>query len=360
MARAVAHAGPAGRRFMEQTREQRCEARTAQLDRFCAKHGLDRAQAVAGGGYRKEVIMFPEEVYCLPFSAASAIFVEREHAFFKCYHGKLGVEIPRSIRSFRDEEFCQYEIGVISRVKGDLYPVMEGMDWPATREVFISFAEAAAGWHAAQPDAELLSRHGTSFADLSPVPIMNRWLSWLLKTSAVAETVAWAHGLLLEAVKKEVLDPSFIERPATIKGWHRAFSELSNLEPVVLHADMHDGQIVLRPGTSVISGVIDWDNFCLGNPLVDFNTSKWFPDRMWLFRKDFHEMRVEMWRRYLGRRGIKGLWSGGLSLFCLMTEAVRVVREKECGRIWMTKGPYRAALQEYVQYLEAASRGIVA
>ena len=342
---------------MAQTKEQRYEARAAQLERFCAKHGLDKVQATIGGGWRKGVIVFPDEVYCLPFSQDSVGFVEREHAFFRCYHGKLGVEIPRFVRSFRDNEFCEYDIGVITRVKGEaLNRVMEEMDWPRIREVFISFAQTAALWHSAAPDAELFDRHGASFAALSGNPTMNHWLSGLLKPREAAESVAWFHGLLLEAAKHEGLSVSFLERDGTKKGWTQAMAELSRLKPVVLHADMHDGQLILRPGSTVITGVIDWDNFCMGNPLVDFNTSKWFPDKMWLYRKDFHEMRHEMWRRYLDRRGITGLWSGGLNLFCVMTEAVRVICEKERPRIWMTKGPYRAALQEYLQHLEEASR----
>jgi len=346
--------------IMAQTKEERYKNRGGQLARFCAKHGLDKSQAVIGGGWRKDVIVFPDDVYCLPFSEDSAGFVEREHAFFRCYHGRMGVEIPRFVRSFRDEEFCQFDIGIITRVKGEpLYPSMDGMDWPGIRGVFIDFAGKAALWHEVKPDAELLNRHGTSFAALSGITTMNRWLSWLLNPCVAVETVDWVHGLLLEAAKKEGLDVSSLERDGTRKGWERAFSELSCLKPVILHGDMHDGQLILLPGTSVITGVIDWDNFCFGNPLLDFSTSKWFPDKMWLYRKDFHEMRVEMWQRYLDRRGIVGLWSGGLNLFCLMTEAVRVICEKEKPRIWMTKGPYREALKEYLQHLEYASREIV-
>ena len=343
---------------MGQTKDERYAVRQAQLERFCAKFGLDKTQAIIGGGYRKDVFVFPDEVYCLPFSEASSVFVQREHAFLRCYHGQLGVEIPRFVKSFRDEEFCPYDIGVISRVKGDQYPIMEAMDWPAIRSVFMSFAERAAMWHLAQPDAKLLDEHGASYAALSGNPITNRWLSWLLEPGTSAQTAAWVHELLLDAAEKTGLDTTFLKRPGTKQGWAKVMAELSSLEPVILHADMHDGQLVLGPGTSTITGVIDWDNFCLGNPLVDFNTSKWFPDRMWLFRDKFQDMRVEMWQRYLDRRDLAGFWSGGLNLFCLLTEAVRVVVERERPRIWMTKGPYREALQEYLQHLETASRDI--
>jgi hypothetical protein len=39
-----------------------------------------------------------------------------------------------------------------------------------------------------------------------------------------------------------------------------------------------------------------------------------------------------------------------------MTEPVQVICETERPMIWMTKGPYREALQEYLQHLEGASR----
>jgi|GEM_PF-4287802 len=45
-----------------------------------------------------------------------------------------------------------------------------------------------------------------------------------------------------------------------------------------------------------------------------------------------------------------------LELYCLMTEAVRVVCEKKAPRIWMTKRLYREALKEYLGYLEAATK----
>lgn len=341
---------------MAQTIQERYDVRADQLEKFCAKYGLDKSQAVIGGGYRKDVIVFPEEVYILPFSQASASFVEREHAFCRCYHGRLGIEIPRFIRAFRDEEFCPFDIGVISRVKGEaLYPGMDEMDWPKIRALFIDFADRAALWHAAKPDAELFAQHGASFADLSGLPMMNRWLSWLLKPQIALQTVDWVHELLLNAAKAVDVDYSFLARQGTKESWRCAILELATLAPVVLHADMHDGQLILRPGSSVITGVIDWDNFCLGNPLVDFGTYKWFPDKMWLYRKDFPAMRVEMWQRYLNARGLKGFWSGGLNLFCTMTEAVRVICEKDRPRIWMTKGPYREALQEYLHHLATAS-----
>ena len=340
-------------------KQERYDARAAQLERFCGKYGLDKSQAVIGGGHRKDIIMFPEEVYVLPFSEESAAFVEREHAFFRCYHGKMGIEIPRFIRSFRDQEFCPYEIGVLSRIQGDLLcNVIDDMDWPKVREVFLSVAGAAPGWHNVGPDEELYKRHGASFADLSPLPIMNRWLSWVLKPQIAMETLEWLHALLLAAAKGEGLDTSFLTRTGTKEAWCRAISELAALKPVILHGDLHDGQLILRPGSTVVTGVIDWDNFCLGNPVMDFSMAKWFPWKMWFFRKDFHDVRIEMWQRYLDARGLKDFWKGGLNLFLVMTEVVRVICEKEKPKIWLTKGPYREALQEYVQHLERASTGI--
>jgi len=167
-----------------------------------------------------------------------------------------------------------------------------------------SFAEAAAGWHNAE-----LERGTSETARNTRSPTFRKSndeprLLWLLKPETAAATIAWLRGLLIEAAKAEGLDHSFLESRSARSGWDRVISELAGLKSVLLHADMHDGQLVLQPGAPVIRGVIDWDNFCAGNPLVDFNTSKWFPDRMWLFRKDFHEMRVEMWQRYLERRGI--------------------------------------------------------
>ena len=236
-----------------------------------------------------------------------------------------------------------------------LCPYLEEMDFPATRRMFISFARRAAGWHAAELDTDLLSRHGTSYPALSGNPMMNRWLSWLLNPCEADDVLNWFHGLVLDAIQTQGLDASLLKRESTMAGWRTAIRELSSLKPVLLHADMHDGQLVLDKQCGEISGVIDWDNFCVGNPLVDFNTSKWFPDRMWLYRHNFQGMRTEMWREYLGRRGISGMWDGGLNLFCLMTEMVRVIVEQGRPRIWMTKGPYREALIEYLQHLEKAS-----
>jgi hypothetical protein len=62
-----------------------------------------------------------------------------------------------------------------------------------------------------------------------------------------------------------------------------------------------------------------------------------------------------MWQKYLERRKLKGYRKEGMSLFCLVTEAIRVVNEKDNKKIWITQGPYREALAEYIGYLEAAA-----
>ncbi len=342
---------------MDESKEARKALRAAQLGSFCKKYGLEESSAEISGGFRKDVLIFPEEVYYLPYAEKSNVFIQRECAFHRAYAGKLGSEIPRFIRSFRDKEFSDFEICVVSRLSGDAYPVMESMDWARTREVFLSLAETFAENHKVEPDRKLFAEYAGSFSPLSGLLLMNQWLSWWLKPKEPEAITGWFVKLIREAAEAAQVDPAPVNDAGTAQVITGKLSVLGKLAPVVLHGDMHDGQFLLFPGSTKVKGIIDWDNFCLGSPLIDFNTTKWFPDRMWLFRKNFQEMRVKMWETYLKARGIKGQWNGGLNLFLVMTELVRVVLEKDRPRLWMTKGSYREGLNEYLGYLRKAIKG---
>ena len=234
---------------------------------------------------------------------------------------------------------------------------MESMDWARTREVFLSLAETFAENHKVEPDRKLFAEYAGSFSPLSGLLLMNQWLSWWLKPKEPEAITGWFVKLIREAAEAAQVDPAPVNDAGTAQVITGKLSVLGKLAPVVLHGDMHDGQFLLFPGSTKVKGIIDWDNFCLGSPLIDFNTTKWFPDRMWLFRKNFQEMRVKMWETYLKARGIKGQWNGGLNLFLVMTELVRVVLEKDRPRLWMTKGSYREGLNEYLGYLRKAIKG---
>ncbi len=341
---------------MDESKEGRKKLRASQLKSFCGKYGLEESSAEIAGGFRKDVLIFPEEVYYLPYAERSNVFIQRECAFHRVYFGKLVAETPRFIKSFNDKEFSDFEICVVSRLSGEAYPVMDSMDWPRTREVFLSLAETFAGYHKVAPDIRLFAEYGGSFSALSGSPLLNTWLSWWLKPKEPEALAGWFVKLIREAAEAAQVDSSLLNEAGSAEAIAAKLGTLSKLAPVVLHGDMHDGQFLLFPGSTKVKGIIDWDNFCLGNPLLDFNTTKWFPDRMWLFRKDFREMRVKMWELYLKARGIKGQWNGGLNLFLIMTELVRVVLEKDRPRIWMTKGPYREGLSEYLGCLKEAVR----
>jgi len=342
---------------MDESKEGRKALRASQLKSFCGKYGLEESAAEIAGGWRKDVLIFQEEVYYLPYSERSNVFIQRECAFHRAYFGRLGAETPRFIRAFSDKEFSDYEICVVSRLSGDAYPVMESMDWPRTRKVFLSLAETFAENHKVEPDHKLFAEYGGSFSPLSGVPLMNHWLSWWLKPKEPEAITGWFVEFIREAAEAAQVDPSLVNETGAAEDIAAKLGTLSKLVPVVLHGDMHDGQFLLSPGSTKIKGIIDWDNFCHGSPLIDFNTTKWFPDRMWLFRKNFQEMRVKMWETYLKARGIKGQWNGGLNLFLIMTELLRVVLEKDRPRIWMTKGPYKEGLNEYLRYLRKAIKG---
>ena len=342
---------------MDESKEGRKALRASQLKSFCGKYGLEESAAEIAGGWRKDVLIFQEEVYYLPYSERSNVFIQRECAFHRAYFGRLGAETPRFIRAFSDKEFSDYEICVVSRLSGDAYPVMESMDWPRTRKVFLSLAETFAENHKVEPDHKLFAEYGGSFSPLSGVPLMNHWLSWWLKPKEPEAITGWFVEFIREAAEAAQVDPYLVNETGAAEDIAAKLGTLSKLVPVVLHGDMHDGQFLLSPGSTKIKGIIDWDNFCHGSPLIDFNTTKWFPDRMWLFRKNFQEMRVKMWETYLKARGIKGQWNGGLNLFLIMTELLRVVLEKDRPRIWMTKGPYKEGLNEYLRYLRKAIKG---
>ncbi len=342
---------------MDESKEGRKKLRASQLKSFCGKYGLEESAAEISGGFRKDVLVFPEEVYYLPFAERSNVFIQRECAFLRAYAGKLGAEIPVFIRAFRDKEFSDFEICVVSRVKGDAYPIMESMDWRQTQDVFLSLAGTFAENHKVESDHKLFAEYGGNFSPLSGVPLMNHWLSWWLESKDSEAVAGWFVKLIREAAEAAQVDPSLLNETGATEDIAAKLGTLSKLATVVLHGDVHDGQFLLFPGATKVKGIIDWDNFCLGSPLIDFNTTKWFPDRMWLFRKDFQEMRVKMWEAYLKARGIKGQWSGGLNLFLIMTELLRVVLEKDRPRLWMTKGPYREGLSEYLGYLRKAIKG---
>ena len=200
-------------------------------------------------------------------------------------------EIPRVLDVWDDPTLSPYPIASITRVPGiPLEAVLGEIDAAALGRISERLGLLAARWQTVDP-GPLAQRpprdlpHRTGLADL-------------LGTSQNPP----APGELLASLAPTLkIGSAFLQRATA------AIARARTLDPVLVHSDIHEGQLLVDPGQGfAVTGVIDWQTAGVGHPFSEFDLGQWGPTLWREHRAEFPELRRRYWETYAAARDLRG------------------------------------------------------
>jgi aminoglycoside phosphotransferase (APT) family kinase protein len=263
-----------------------------QLERFRALCGLDGVTLTTNfEGWHRHAVLAPDRVFLFPRGRSLVPGLRREMVVLEALDGR-GAPAPRLLGHWHDRDVSPYPFIAVSRLPGRLWSQLEST---ATLEQVTTLLEALgrtiASWHRLSwtPRPKRLPRHQDD---------VERFLTTTLDVAA--HDVAGRLGLPRQRAN----------------AWLRELEPLAALAPVLVHGDVHEGQILVDDDLRV-TGILDWEAAHLGNPLKDFDFGEW---GYGIFAWDRHFARLHrhLWEAYAAARGgTLPSWRAVHLFFCL-------------------------------------------
>jgi aminoglycoside phosphotransferase (APT) family kinase protein len=178
--------------------------------------------------------------------------------------------VPRIREVIEDAALCPYPILVCERVRGiGLDGLVESMPADELGRLVEDLGRRTAGWHAIPvDDAGVLGRR-----------------------DGFAPVVAFAASVDLSAEERR---------------WNDRAVEIADALPrVVVHGDIHEGQLLVDPDPPhELTGILDWQTARVDHPFVDFDLGEW-GTAMWRgHRAGFSELRRRAFAAYAVERDL--------------------------------------------------------
>lgn len=278
-----------------------CEALLGvpQRRRLLETYGLDIANAtVAAHGYWKLALIWPDQVLLLPRVAEAARGLTREAAVLQ-FLAQSGVHesMAQIIKGpFRDAKLWPLPMMIVSRLSGTpLWQQMGNISADDLAIILTDLGRQMAVWHRLDP------------ADLPPAlqkavrrksgPILSHqpWVD--LATSPTGRAVAVQYAVRRLRAKPQLSGIADLETR-----WLRGLRPLARLRPCLIHADLHEAQILVSG--QHVTGVFDWESACIRHPAMEFDLNEWDKTLWGRFLPDFNRLRAAWWQGYAGARGL--------------------------------------------------------
>jgi aminoglycoside phosphotransferase (APT) family kinase protein len=244
---------------------------------------------LTGEGWHRFAVLAPGQVLLLPRSHRWVPGLRREVAALE-FLGARGVAVPRLLASISDDRLWPYPATLISRY--------DARPWSALQE---SAGLARVTEMLVQLGRLVASYHRIDVAEL-PEPIA---------TPAGARPDAFEAELphfsdFLESERLEKLCfalAAAAELPGNrVDVWLRFVQPLLDLEHVLVHRDINEGQVMIDSAGEVC-GLIDWEGAGVQHPLSDFDFGEWgFP--IFAHEPEFAQLRKAFWESYVAARGV--------------------------------------------------------
>jgi aminoglycoside phosphotransferase (APT) family kinase protein len=265
------------------------EPQLRRLRELCGLGGVPLTASFEG--WHRHAVLTPERVFLFPRDRSRVPGLRHEAAVLRALEGR-GVPAPRLLGHWRDPRISPYPFIAVSRLPGRSWARLEA---EATLDQVAALLEglgrAIATWH--RLDRRTLGRG-----------LRRRQNDVEQFLTSTLEVAAYDVARLL----------GFPRRYAA--GWLRAAAPVAALEPVLVHGDVNEGQILVDDDLRV-TGILDWETAHLGHPLKDFDFGEW---GYGIFAWDGHFdlLRRRLWEAYAGARGgALPSWRAVHLCFCL-------------------------------------------
>ncbi len=295
-----------------------------QEERLRAWFGLEDAPLRADvTGWHKYAIVAGERLFLFPRHAEWVEGLERELAAYALLGKVTGVPAPRLLGRYHDPAIWPYPFGCVSRLPGIPFGTVEHqVSSERLSDLLEELAILIATWHRAPVDAvpEALA---SAPPPPGPVGLDHGWGRAALRPGGLQPAVDALHARL-SALGLGV--------PAAAS-WTESLRAFAALEPVLVHGDLHEDQILVADGQSLrITGILDWETARIDHPAWDFNFGEW-GHGLWEHSSHFSAFRHRMWAAYSARRGLALRDPSALHLFYSLVEMAWLLAEHDAGRV---------------------------
>ena len=242
------------------------------LARFRERLGLQDDDPIEADftGWSKLVLLTPRHAVLFPRDHTQVDALWRDVAALRAIE-PLGLPCVPVVRdTFEDPAISAYPVVVLDRLPGrPLDQLVETMPLDDLGAVFAELGRLAAGWHGIDP---------------ATVPTLPRRSS--------LDSVS----LLVDELE---LDAADARRAA------RALARARTLDPVLVHGDLHEGQLLVDPDPPhALTGILDWQTARVDHPFVELDLGEWGTALWRGQRRHFRELRRRAWDAYASARGL--------------------------------------------------------
>lgn len=243
------------------------------LDRFRELLALRPDEEIEADftGWSKLVLLTEEWAVLFPRDHTQVDALRRELVALEAISRLELPGVPRVHVVWDDPALSAHVVAVEHRLPGvPLSGLVESMPLAALGDLFAALGRAAAGWHA------------VDVGDLDGA-LPRRW--------SLDERTLLVDELELDAG----------EAGTAAAALHAA----QQLEPVLVHADLHEGQLLVTPeAPHTITGILDWQTARIDHPFVELDLGEWGTALWRGHRPHFPELRRRAWAAYGEARGL--------------------------------------------------------
>ncbi len=223
-------------------------------------------------GWSKLVLLTPTQAVLFPRDHTQIDALGRDVTALRAI-ADLGIGVVPTVQAVWDDpSVSAYPVVVLDRLPGTgLDALVEDLPLAELGDLFGELGSYVARWH-----------------DLDPARVPS-----LPRRAPLEDVTTLARELELDPDETRVAD--------------RALDRARELEPVLVHGDLHEGNLLVDPSAPhALTGILDWQTARIDHPFADFDLGEWGTAIWRAHRRDFPVLRRRAWETYSQQRGLPG------------------------------------------------------
>lgn len=259
------------------------------IGHFLGLVGIDEDEPITANfsGWSKLVLLTADLAILFPRDHTQVASLEREVQGLRSVEPAALAQIPEPVGWWHDPDVSSLPFLAVTRLAGtSLEALEEELDVETLGDVLAQVGRLTARWHALPVDQAgfRAGRRSDHRQDLDQI----------LGTSTRAPTPHEAAATICTRLGTT--------GPAEIRAAAAAIDRARSLEPVLVHSDVHAGQILVDPTTWELTGILDWQGVRVDHPFADFDLGEWSTAMWRRHRRDFPALRRRYWGAYAAER----------------------------------------------------------
>lgn len=221
-------------------------------------------------GWSKLVLLTADRAVLFPRDHTQVAPLRREVLALEAVNRLDVPAVPQVHEVWEDPAVSAHPVVVLQRLPGvPLASMVEQLPLATLADLFGELGRLAGRWHS---------------LDTTVVPTLPH-------RATLEEHTTLADELELDA--------------AEARAGSHAMERARQLEPVLVHGDLHEGQLLVdAEPPHALTGILDWQTARVDHPFVEFDLGEW-GTAMWRgHREEFPELRRRAWDAYALERGL--------------------------------------------------------